>query len=102
MSRVVRRVVAVVLTASVLAVLTSPTAWAGLSNEPTGLVATAGNLQASLSWTAPTSNGGETITDYIIEYSPDGGTTFVRFMDTTSTTMTVTVTGLTTALTRNW
>ena len=38
MGGVVRRVVAVVLTASALAVLTSPTAWAGLSNEPTGLV----------------------------------------------------------------
>ena len=95
MSGVVRRVAAVVLTASALAVLTSPTAWAGLSNEPTGVVATAGNLQASLSWTAPSSNGGETITDYIIEYSPDGGTTFIRFMDTTSTATTVTVTGLT-------
>ena len=41
---------------------------------PTGLSATAGNQQVALSWTAPASNGGVTITDY--EYSQNGSATW--------------------------
>ena len=93
--RFVRRLVAVAVTVTTVAVFTAPTAWAGLPNAPTALTATAGSLQVALAWTAPTDNGGETFTDYVIEYSGDGGVTFVRFIDATSTTASVTVTGLT-------
>jgi hypothetical protein len=41
------------------------------------LVATAGNASASIAFTAPTSNGGATITNY--EYSTDNGTTWKAF-----------------------
>jgi hypothetical protein len=60
---------------------------------PTGLSATAGNTQATLSWTAA-SNGGSNITDYLVEYSPDNST-WTTFSDGTSTSTSATVTGLT-------
>jgi hypothetical protein len=60
---------------------------------PTGLAATAGNGSVALSWTAG-SNGGSTITDYLIEYSTDGST-WLTFSDGTSTSTSATVSGLT-------
>jgi hypothetical protein len=60
---------------------------------PTGLSATAGNAEASLSWTAA-SNGGSNITDYLVEYSTDNAT-WTTFADGTSTGTSATVTGLT-------
>ncbi len=69
--------------------------WGALPTAPTGLVATAANAQVGLSWSAPGSNGGETITDYIVEYSPDSGVTYHRFFDGVGTGTTATVTGLT-------
>ncbi|HEX4727956.1 MAG TPA: PKD domain-containing protein [Jatrophihabitans sp.] len=41
---------------------------------PTGLTATAGNGQASLSWTAPASNGGVSITSYRVYRGTSSGT----------------------------
>jgi hypothetical protein len=61
---------------------------------PTGVTATAGELQASLSWTAPADNGGYAITDYAVQYSINGGTTWTTFADGASTTTSATVTGL--------
>lgn len=39
---------------------------------PTAIGATAGNASASVSWTAPASNGGSTITAYVVTASPGG------------------------------
>jgi len=45
---------------------------------PTGLTATAGNAQASLSWTAPASNGGVAITSYkVYRGTSSGGETLL-------------------------
>ena len=41
---------------------------------PTGLVATPGNAQVVLAWTAPASNGGSPITGYTATASPGGAT----------------------------
>ncbi|NDC26057.1 MAG: adhesin, partial [Proteobacteria bacterium] len=41
---------------------------------PTGVSGTSGNTQVSLTWDAPTSNGGALITDYAIQYSSNGST----------------------------
>ena len=63
-------------------------------SAPTNLQATVGNGQVSLSWTAPTNNGGAAITDYKVEYQTSGGS-WQTFADGTSTTTSATVTGLT-------
>jgi uncharacterized repeat protein (TIGR02543 family) len=61
---------------------------------PTALAATVGNTQVALTWTAPSSDGGSAITDYLVQFSTDG-TNFTTFADGTSTTASATVTGLT-------
>ena len=56
---------------------------------PTGVTATTGNAQASVSWTAPASTGGSPVTGYTVTASPGGKTA------TTTGATTATVTGLT-------
>lgn len=41
-----------------------------IPGAPTGVTATSGNTQASISWTAPASNGGATISGYKVTSSP--------------------------------
>jgi hypothetical protein len=60
---------------------------------PSAPTATAGNGQASLSWTAPFDSGSP-ITDYDIQYSSDNGGNWTTFADGTSTATSTTVTGL--------
>jgi large repetitive protein len=60
---------------------------AGPPGAPTGVSASAGNGQASVSWTAPTNTGNSTITSYTATAAPGGQTC-------TSATTTCTVTGL--------
>ena len=69
---------------------------------PTGLATTValpangvGSGEVALSWTAPAANGGSAITDYLVEYSSNGGTSWTTFTDATSTVTSATVTGLT-------
>lgn len=63
--------------------------------QPTSVTGVAGVSQVALSWTAPTSDGGSALTDYVVEYSTNSGTTWITFTDSVSTTTSVTVTGLT-------
>jgi|TARA_B100000315_G_scaffold133335_1_gene122818 hypothetical protein len=56
-----------------------------------------GNTKVYLSWTAPTSDGGATVTDYKAEYSSDSGNSWTTFSDEISTSTFVEVTGLTNA-----
>jgi LPXTG-motif cell wall-anchored protein len=46
----------------------------GQPGAPTALAATAGNGQASVSWTAPVNTGNSSITSYAVTSSPAGGT----------------------------
>ena len=46
----------------------TPTTPATVPGAPTGLAATAGDGQASLSWTAPSDNGGSAVTGYTVAY----------------------------------
>ena len=62
---------------------------AATSNAPTALVATPGDAQVSVAFTAPTSNGGAAITDY--EYQLDGG----AWTSSGKTSSPVVITGLT-------
>jgi len=66
----------------------------GTPAAPTSLSATYGNTQASLSWTAPTDNGGSVITNYLVEYSSNDGNSWSTFAHSVSTTPSITVTGL--------
>ena len=68
----------------------------GLATAPRSVVATAGNGSVGLSWTAPSSAGGGTITGYRIDQSADGGATWtVAAADTATTSTSYSVTGLT-------
>jgi hypothetical protein len=67
-----------------------------LPPAPTSVTATAGNGQALLSWTAPTGVIAQApITDYVLQYSSNSGSTWTTFSDGTSTATSATVTGLT-------
>ncbi|MDQ2698289.1 MAG: fibronectin type III domain-containing protein, partial [Actinomycetota bacterium] len=68
---------------------------ASVPGVPTDVVGMAGDAAVALSWSAPTSDGGSAVTDYVVEYSDDGGTTWAPFADGTSTATNATVTGLT-------
>ncbi len=67
---------------------------ATIAGAPTGVVGTSGNTQVTLSWTAPGSTGGNAITDYVVQYSSNSGSSWTSFSDGTSTNTTATVTGL--------
>ena len=70
----------------------------GLDAAPTApinVTGVAGNGQVSLSWNAPSDNGGRSITDYVIQYSSNGGATWSMSSDAVSPATTATVTGLT-------
>ncbi len=80
------------------ATITVPTAAfpdVGPMSAPTSLAATGGNAQVSLTWTAPSYNGGSAITDYSVQFSSDSGSTWTTFSRTASTTASQVVTGLT-------
>ena len=74
---------------------TTTTIAATVSSAPTSVSGTSGATQVSLSWTAPASNGGATITDYVVQYSTSNSGGFSTFADGTSTSTSATVTGLT-------
>jgi titin len=65
------------------------------ASAPVALVGATGNAQVALGWSAPLSNGGAAITDYVLQYSSNGGASWNDFTDATSTALTATVTGLT-------
>ena len=64
---------------------------------PRSLAATPTNVsgQIRLTWTAPSSDGGSAITDYVIQRSPNGTSGWTTIADGTSTATAYTVTGLT-------
>ncbi|MGA1260226.1 MAG: fibronectin type III domain-containing protein, partial [Ilumatobacteraceae bacterium] len=64
-------------------------------SSPRDLTVIAGVGQANLSWNAPTQNGGSDVTDYVVEFSSDGASSWNTFDDGVSTALTATVTGLT-------
>lgn len=67
----------------------------GTPGVPTGVSAVASSGQATVSWTAPSSTGSSAITDYVIEYSSNSGSSWTTFSDGVSTATSATVTGLT-------
>ena len=66
---------------------TTPTA-------PTNLVGSAGHGQVRLTWSAPSSSGGSPVTDYIVQYSTDGGRSWTVYQDGQSANTSTTVSQL--------
>jgi hypothetical protein len=64
------------------------------ASAPTSLIATPGNSQVSLAFTAG-SSGGSAITDYVIEYSSNSGGSWASFPHTATALSPVVITGLT-------
>lgn len=73
----------------------SPSVWPdpAVPDAPTGVAAVAGNGQASVSWTAPVSNGGSPLTGYVV--TPYIGTTPQTAVVVAATATNATVDGLT-------
>ena len=65
------------------------------ASAPLALLAVGGDSGATLSWTAPASNGGTAITDYSIQRSVDSGSTWIDVVDPVTATTGAAVTGLT-------
>lgn len=65
-----------------------------LPGVPRTLAATPGSTQVALTWLAPISDGGGTITDYAVEYKESTSPTWLTFTDGISSSLTATVTGL--------
>ena len=62
--------------------------------QPTNLTGNAGNGQATLSWIAPTDNGGRNITTYKVEYSSNSGSNWTEYTHPNSSSTSLAVTGL--------
>ncbi|MCU1369045.1 MAG: hypothetical protein JWO77_239 [Ilumatobacteraceae bacterium] len=71
----------------------TPNAVASVPGAPTGVAAVAGNAQATVSWSAPASNGGSAITGYVV--TPFVGATAQPPLTFNSTATSQPVTGLT-------
>jgi hypothetical protein len=67
---------------------------ATVPSAPLNLAATVQDSSIDLSWTAPASNGGSALTDYVIEYKLSSGGSWSVFSDGISTTPAATVTSL--------
>lgn len=63
-------------------------------DAPTGLTAAPAATSATLTWSAPASNGGAPITDYAVRYRPAGGA-WATFADGTNPNTGATLSGLT-------
>ena len=59
-----------------------------------GVIGLSGDGQVALSWVAPSVAGSAGVTDYVVEYSSDGGGSWSVFADGASASTTATVTGL--------
>ena len=64
-------------------------------SAPRSVMAVRGNASLAVTWTAPTSTGGSPITDYLVKYSSNGGSTWTNFVHPVSTVPSLIVTGLT-------
>ena len=78
------------------AVLSTNTTPFTISGAPTiTSVTSPSSGSVTVAYSAPSFNGGRSITDYVVEYSSNSGSSWTAFSDGTSTATSITVTGLT-------
>lgn len=68
---------------------------ASAPSAPLGVAGSGTGASATVTWSAPTENGGSAITDYVVEYRVATSGSWTTFSDGVSTTTSATVTGLT-------
>ena len=61
---------------------------------PGSVASSASNSQVTLTWSAPSYDGGSVITDYLVEYATADGGTWLAYNDGTNTATSATITGL--------
>ena len=74
---------------------TSSYRYATVPDAPTNLATAPLDNAVRLAWMAPANNGGTSITDYVIQYSADGGITWSTYSHIASTSTAVTIPFLT-------
>ena len=67
---------------------------ASAPSAPLGVAGSGTGASATVTWSAPSDNGGSAVTDYIVEYRVATSGTWTTFTDGVSTTTSTTVTGL--------
>ena len=88
-----RRFIALLAVISVVSLIAPAVAQAATPGPPTSVSATVADSQVTLSWTAP-AGASPAISDYLVEYSSDGGFVWTNFSRSASTATTATVTSL--------
>ena len=73
----------------------APATPATVPGKPTSVVAVRGNASLAVTWTPPATSGGSAITNYLVKYSSNSGSTWTTFVRPASTATSCTVTGLT-------
>ena len=73
----------------------APVIFASVPSIPTKVVSLLGFNKLVVNWLAPVSNGGSAITDYLVQYSSNNGSTWTTFTDLVSSATSCVVTGLT-------
>ena len=77
-----------------LVATTQTAAYAATLDPPAGLTATAGDAKVTLAWDA--ASGSPAVSDYLVQYSADGGVVWTTFTHGASTDVTIVVPPLTT------
>ncbi len=88
------------LGSSPLSAASNPVTPTGVAVTPTSVIAVRGDTQVSLSWTAPSTNGGAAITSWTVQVR--NGATVVRTDTITGPTPSATITGLTNGTAHNF
>ncbi len=87
------KTVAAMVAVLALVATTQTAAYAATLDPPAGLTATAGDAKVTLAWDA--ASGSPAVSDYLVQYSADGGTVWTTFTHGASTAVTIVVTPLT-------
>jgi hypothetical protein len=72
----------------------NPIDFATVASAPRFVQAVPGDRRLTVHWTAPSRTGGSAIIDYVVQFRPSGGTTWLPATDGVSSALRATITGL--------